>query len=230
MGAFRLTRCYLAACIAVTCLVQTQRITPSAIAMPTSVGDALTEPWRLLAAFCYADGLTLGFALRIQAIACASYTLEHVCSCWPRAAAERSPIPIRGLPLYGACLAIGMGILAAVGLTRPAELGAPSELGAVAIFLLYVVCTLPQSTQVALGVPALPLGSLLPYGIVTGVACLYGAAASVHLCVGLGAGAFFECLDLLPSPALLASPADKAAAILRERSTAKAAELPAARQ
>ena len=72
------TRSYLAACVAVTALVQTQRIAPATIAFPASPREALLEPWRLLSAFCYEDGLTLGFALRLHVVACLSYSVEWV--------------------------------------------------------------------------------------------------------------------------------------------------------
>ena len=77
------TRSYLAACVAVTALVQTQRIAPATIAFPASPREALLEPWRLLSAFCYEDGLTLGFALRLHVVACLSYSVEWVCASRP---------------------------------------------------------------------------------------------------------------------------------------------------
>ena len=199
-GSFLVTRLYLTLCIAITALVQAQRLTPAAISMPSSLAEAAAEPWRLLGAFCYGDGLTLSFALRVQAIACASYTLEHVCCCQYTAAAERSPLPLSGSLLYAACMAIGIGLLAAAGLARPAE-GAAFQLGAVALFLLYVASSLPPATLIALGgAPFVPFGNLLPYMVALGVAVVYGAGAALQLCVGIGVGVLFECLDLLPSP------------------------------
>ena len=199
-GSFLATRLYLTLCIAITALVQAQRLTPAAISMPSSLAEAAAEPWRLLGAFCYGDGLTLSFALRVQAIACASYTLEHVCCCQYTAAAERSPLPFSGSLLYAACMAIGIGLLAAAGLARPAE-GAAFQLGAVALFLLYVASSLPPATLTALGsAPFVPFGNLLPYVVTLGVALVYGAGAALQLCVGIGVGVLFECLDLLPTP------------------------------
>ena len=52
---FGVTKALLAACVLTTALVQTGRLTPSALGFPASLEVALAEPWRLLTAFLYAS-------------------------------------------------------------------------------------------------------------------------------------------------------------------------------
>ena len=97
--AVRATPILLALSVFVTALVQTQRAAPSSFAFPQSIRAAIAEPWRLVTPFCYSDGFTLGYLLRLHVLSCVSYAVEHACSrgsSVATSAASRSPIPLRG--------------------------------------------------------------------------------------------------------------------------------------
>ena len=201
MGVLSITGLYVGACVVVSALAQFERLVPVAIAFPASARDATQEPWRLVSAFCYSDGLTVGSALRLHVAACASHAMERACALRPASRSERSPIPLAGAALHAACLLLGFALLAAASLLRPSELGAPFQLGSVAVFLSYVACRLPEPTRLAIGgVPGLPVAPWVPYAIVGGCAAAYGGEAALRLFGALGAGVLFECLDVLPTP------------------------------
>jgi hypothetical protein len=143
MARVTVTSVYLALCVGAALLVQTQRLTPADLALPLSVRALAAEPWRLILAFCYSDGLTVGLLLRMHAISCVSHTLEHVCCLVTAGVARRSPLRVRGRALHAACLLVGMAMLAAAALAQPAELAPPFFLGAFALFLIDAACRLP---------------------------------------------------------------------------------------
>ena len=194
------TRISLAACVAVAGLVQTQRVSPAAFASPSTVGEALTEPWRIIGTLCYSDGLTLSFVLRLHVLACASYNVELACDQLPQAQASRSPIPLAGSALYATCLAIGVGLLVIAGRSHPAELSTPYHMGSVTLFVCYLACSLPDATRRQLGRlnVGVPFASWLPYAMVLVSTVLHGPSSSFPLFAGVGAGLLFEIADLLP--------------------------------
>ena len=62
--------------IAVTALVQAQRISPASLAL--SPGPPWEQdPWRLFSCLFYSDGFSIGFAIRLHVLARFSATLEH---------------------------------------------------------------------------------------------------------------------------------------------------------
>ena len=108
----RVTPLLLTASVFITALVQTQRIAPSSLALPGSLSAALAEPWRLIGTFCYSDGFTFGYLLRLHVLSCVSYTVEHACiSRKATNAANRSPILLHGSALYAAILVISFGLI-----------------------------------------------------------------------------------------------------------------------
>ena len=209
------TRVYLALCVIVAVLVQTSRLTPADVALPLASHAVLAEPWRLIAAFCYSDGLTVGFLLRLHCISCVSHTLEHVCNLGRAVqndAALRSPIPLRGNVLYAACLLIGLALQGAAAVADPTELAPPFFLSSVALFLCYTASRLPLDTIRSVGGVGVPLAPWLPYAVLLACAMSHGASASLPLFGAIGTGVLFDCLDILPQPPKAAPSAAAAAA------------------
>lgn len=193
----RVTPLLLTASVFITALVQTQRIAPSSLALPGSLSAALAEPWRLIGTFCYSDGFTFGYLLRLHVLSCVSYTVEHACiSRKATNAANRSPILLHGSALYAAILVISFGLIGGAAGARPSELAVPFMLGSTTLFLCYVACRLPRApASTGVGVPSV---RWLSYAILLGSAMVYGATSSMHLLGAIGAGVLFESLDVLP--------------------------------
>jgi hypothetical protein len=195
---FMATRVYLMLCVTVNGLIQTQRLAPSFLALPATPWDSLAEPWRLLGTFCYSDGLTIGFVVKLHIISCLSFVLEHLCVATPACLANCSPIPLQGSSLYAVILALGCLLLYMAASARPLELFAPFQLGQVALFLCQVVCSLPHLTVAKLAGAGVPITSWMPLAVVSFTAWTHDGHAALRLFAGLGAGVLFTCLDLIP--------------------------------
>ena len=192
----RVTPLLLTASVFITALVQTQRIAPSSLALPGSLSAALAEPWRLIGTFCYSDGFTFGYLLRLHVLSCVSYTVEHACISRKATAANRSPILRHGSALSAAILVISFGLIGGAAGARPSELAVPFMLGSTTLFLCYVACRLPRApASTGVGVPSV---RWLSYAILLCSAMVYGANSSMNQLCAIGAGVLFESLDVLP--------------------------------
>ena len=144
------TRCLLCVAVLTTGLVQTQRLTPSAICFPSSLNMALGQPWRLVTAFLYADGFSLEFVLRLHVISSLSHSLEfalagpHVSPTPPSAAtvmaAAAKPLArIAPMLQYGLVLACGMVLIGCATVARPSDLSQPFLMTPLLFFIAYLV-------------------------------------------------------------------------------------------
>ena len=198
------TQIYLTLCLIVALLVQTQRLTPADLALPLSGRALLAEPWRIIAAFCYSDGLTVGLLLRLHTISCVSHTLEHVCAFDAAKTSQpftsRSPLRLKGRLLHAACLLIGVALNGGGALARPSELAPPFLLGSFTLFLLTAACRLPTYTMKAAGGVGIPMAPFVPYLLLLGSALVFGASACFPMVGAIGCGILFDCMDILPRP------------------------------
>ena len=210
------TRCLLCAAVLVTGLIQTQRLTPSALCFPASLGVALAQPWRLVTAFLYCDGFSLAFVFRLHLISCLSHTLEfalagpHIAPC-PSSAATL--FAAAGKPLeriaptlqYGLVLAGAVLLVSCAAAGRPADMGAPFLMTPLLFFFAYLSSRLHLRTAMVIGGVGLPHALWLPYGLLLVLAMARGAAVAISALAGVGSGLFFELFDIVPLAEPLAS-------------------------
>ena len=198
------TRILLCTSLLLTTLVQTQRLAPSSLALPDNLEALFAEPWRAVSPFCYSDGLTIGYLLRLHVFACTSYGVEYVCSRSYTAPASRvvgSPLRLKNSLLYAACVVIAGITLTASTALRPSELAVPFLLGPASLLLCYMYCSLPAPYLKVVGGVGVPAVKWLPYAVILSSGFFIGAAASLHFMGAVGAGVLIECFDLLPLPA-----------------------------
>lgn len=167
------TRLLLVLSVIASGLVQTQRSSPATIALSSSVADLVQRPLAALAAFCHLDGLTIGFALWLQALSCASNFAEHAVTTRSRARPElkafgsrsrarKSPLSmyLTGHVLYAFLLGTSLAFLTAVACVRPVELPPARCLEQAALLLAYVAASFTRGQIKQSGNLVLPDGWL----------------------------------------------------------------------
>jgi len=182
-----IVKSYLALCVLAAALVQTQRLSPAALALSPRVLPPDLELWRPFTALCFSDGFTPSWLFKL-------YLISHYGSQLEAAAASTrgAPwVPLDAWHMLGWFL-IGAAFMLAAAVARPAELLQPFLLTAVTFFFGTLCSFLPRPASTRMPLDFTPWGALLA------LAAVVGPTSALREIVGVGGALIVHLAEVLP--------------------------------